>query len=320
MASGLLDQFSSLFGRDGFALVLDCASLAFDRVPMGNPAPAIVVCDSKTSRRLADGMYNRRRAEGERVVTYFQEKKGADVVRKLRDVTLAELEAEWDHLDPVGRRRARHVLRENERVRAGAEALRRGDVVTFGRLVSESHASSRDDFENSSPALNALVETAETAPGFLGGKLCGAGWAGCTVNLVRARAGRGVRRRRPRYLLPPHRHQARRARLPVGRRRPRRAAQKRGRHHRRPRRRVKSVRLARGRIRKRKRSGRPVVNLIKIGATYLNLDQATEIRDSGVEIEVFFRDNERATILRGADGELLRRWLDSVAQDLNPNE
>ena len=71
-------------------------------------------------------------------------------------------------------------------MRQGVEALKCNDVVAFGRLMSASHASSRDDFENSSPALDALIEAAESAPGFLGGKLSGAGWAGCTVNLVRA--------------------------------------------------------------------------------------------------------------------------------------
>ncbi len=82
--------------------------------------------------------------------------------------------------------RARHVLTENERVRQGAAALRSGDAMAFGRLMSASHASSRDDFENSSEALDALIEIAARAPGFLGGKLSGAGWAGCTVNLVKA--------------------------------------------------------------------------------------------------------------------------------------
>jgi galactokinase len=101
-------------------------------------------------------------------------------------VTPEELRGHWEELDPVGRLRARHVLTENERVRQGAAALRAGDVAAFGRLMSGSHASSRDDFANSSPALDALVEAAEAAPGFLGGKLSGAGWAGCTVNLVRA--------------------------------------------------------------------------------------------------------------------------------------
>ena len=91
---------------------------------------------------------------------------------------------ERDRLDPVGFRRARHVLSKNDRVRRGAEALRLGDVTSLGRLMSASHESSRDDFENSSPALDALIEAAEAAPAYLGGKLCGAGWAGCTVNLV----------------------------------------------------------------------------------------------------------------------------------------
>ncbi|QEH33184.1 Galactokinase [Aquisphaera giovannonii] len=185
VASGLLDQFSSLFGKADHAVYLDCRTLDHARVPLGDPGPAIVVCDSKTSRRLADGMYNRRRAECETVVTYFQAK-GAESVTSLRDITLGQLEEHWDRLDPSGRRRARHILTENDRVRRGVEALRAGELEEFGRLMSASHASSRDDFENSSPALNALVEAAEAAPGFLGGKLSGAGWAGCTVNLVRA--------------------------------------------------------------------------------------------------------------------------------------
>jgi len=184
--SGLLDQFSVLFGRAGFALSLDCRDLSYERLSLGDPAPAIVVCDSKTSRRLADGMYNQRRSECERVVAYFRDQRGAGEVHWLRDLSLTELEANWAQLNPIGRRRARHVLTENERVRQGAEALRAGDLASFGRLMSASHASSRDDFENSSPALDSLVESAESAPGFLGGKLSGAGWAGCTVNLVLA--------------------------------------------------------------------------------------------------------------------------------------
>jgi len=184
--SGLLDQFSTLFGQADRAFVLDCRTLEFELVPLGHPAPAIVVCDSKTSRRLADGMYNRRRAECEQVVAYFQKRRPGKSMTQLRDLTLGELEDEWTALDPVARLRARHILTENDRVLRGARALRSGDLIAFGALMSASHASSRDDFENSSPALDALFEAAEESPGFLGGKLSGAGWAGCTVNLVRA--------------------------------------------------------------------------------------------------------------------------------------
>jgi galactokinase len=186
VGSGLLDQFSSLFGRADHALFLDCDTLIHDRLPLGTPAPAIVVCDSKTSRKLADGMYDRRRAECDKVASFFRDKIPHRGAFQLSWLTLEQLESEWDRLDPIGRKRARHVLSENERVRQGVEALKNNDVRAFGRLMSASHASSRDDFENSSPALDSLIEAAEQAPSFLGGKLSGAGWAGCTVNLVRA--------------------------------------------------------------------------------------------------------------------------------------
>ena len=184
VASGLLDQFCAFFGRIDHALLLDCSTEEYERLSLGSPAPAIVVCDSRTARRLADGMYNRRRAECEQVVSYFQDRDGADSVRWLRDVSLADLEKHWESLDPVARLRARHVLTENARVLQGAEALRGGDLTELGRLMTLSHSSSRDEFGNSSLALDALVSAAESAPGFLGGKLSGAGWAGCTVNLV----------------------------------------------------------------------------------------------------------------------------------------
>ncbi len=186
VGSGLLDQFSSLFGREGCALYLDCRTHHFDRLPLGDPGPAIVVCDSKTSRRLADGMYDRRRAECEAVAGAFRDALPESGDGQLSRLSLVQLESRWDRLDPVARKRARHVLSENERVREGAGCLRSGDAAAFGRLMSASHASSRDDFENSSEALDALIEAAAGAPGFLGGKLSGAGWAGCTVNLVRA--------------------------------------------------------------------------------------------------------------------------------------
>jgi galactokinase len=186
VGSGLLDQFSSLFGREGCALFLDCSTLDFDRLPLGVPAPAIVVCDSQTSRRLADGMYNQRRAECERVVSAFEDRFPGHATPSLSLLSLSDVESKWHSLDPTGRKRARHVLSENERVRSGALCLKSGETEAFGALMSASHASSRDDFENSSAALDTLIEVATTAPGFLGGKLSGAGWAGCTVNLVRA--------------------------------------------------------------------------------------------------------------------------------------
>ena len=117
VGSGLLDQFSSLFGRSGCALFLDCRTLDFDRLPLGDPGPAVVVCDSKTSRRLADGMYDRRRTECERVAAAFQDESSDGQQFSLSCLSLGRLESRWDDLDPLERKRARHVLSENERVR-----------------------------------------------------------------------------------------------------------------------------------------------------------------------------------------------------------
>ncbi len=215
VGSGLLDQFASLFGRANHALFLDCETLVHERVSLGTPAPAIIVCDSKTSRRLADGMYNTRRAETERVVTFFRDRFSHEGSLRLSSLTLEHVITHWDALDPVGRKRARHVLNENMRVRKGVDALKSGDVVGFGRLMTESHASSRDDFENSSPALDALIEAAESAPGFLGGKLSGR-LGGMHGQPGANGASRRVCRRRQGGLLPCDRNRSRCAHLPGG--------------------------------------------------------------------------------------------------------
>jgi galactokinase len=141
--------------------------------------------DTCTSRKLADGMYNIRRSECERVVDYFRKRKSIAEVRSLRDTTAEELSQNWKMIDPVGRLRARHVLLENQRVADGVQALESGELEKLGELVSRSHRSSMSDFQNSSNALDSLVTAALRSPGCLGAKLSGAGWAGCVVALVR---------------------------------------------------------------------------------------------------------------------------------------
>jgi galactokinase len=184
VASGILDQMTVLMGAPAQAVLLDCADEQCWRVSLGQPAPAIVVCDSRTSRELAEGMYNHRKAECDAIAEWFRAQGKLKAEEPLSAIDLADLEAAWQSLDPIARRRARHVLTENERVRLGSRALMRGDVASLGKLMIESQESSRADFENSSKHLDALVEAAKAAPGFIGAKLSGAGWAGCTVNLV----------------------------------------------------------------------------------------------------------------------------------------
>jgi galactokinase len=175
---GIMDQMISAAGVAGHALLIDCRTLALEPVPLP-PDVVVVVMDTATRRGLVDSAYNERRVQCEAAAWHFG-------VPALRDVTMPSFAAGSTALDDVTRRRARHVVSENLRTLAAADALRRGDVVTMGRLMDESHASLRDDFEVSSPALDLIVAIARRQPGCLGARMTGAGFGGCAVALVQA--------------------------------------------------------------------------------------------------------------------------------------
>lgn len=174
--SGIMDQLIGAAGVAGHALLIDCRDLALRPVPLPEGV-AVVVLDTSTRRGLVGSAYNDRRAACERVAAAL----GAAA---LRDVDEPALEAARG-LDPVDLRRARHVVAENARTVAAAEALATGDVARFGALMDASHASLQSDFEVSSGALDALVAAARAAPGCLGARMTGAGFGGCAVALVR---------------------------------------------------------------------------------------------------------------------------------------
>jgi galactokinase len=184
---GLMDQFAVTMGRIGQALHLDCRSLAWHVVPIPREIE-LVVCHSGSPRRLEASAYNARRAECGRAVTAIAALEPG--VTSLRDVDLATLERHRHRLDEVAYARALHVVTENDRVVDAEAALRAGDLAALGRLFAASHASLRDRFEVSSDALDALVEIAVGTPGVIAARLTGAGFGGCTINLVeRGRAG-----------------------------------------------------------------------------------------------------------------------------------
>lgn len=182
---GLMDQFAVAFGRADHALLLDCRSLEHRAVPL--PAGTrLVICHSGSPRKLAASEYNARRAECDRAVAALR---ALDpTIRSLRDVTPELLAAGADRVDDAAARRADHVVHENERVTATVTALASGDLDAVGRAFAASHVSLRDRFEVSSPALDALVDIATGVPGVIGARLTGAGFGGCTVNLVHADA------------------------------------------------------------------------------------------------------------------------------------
>jgi galactokinase len=180
---GIMDQFASACGQAGHALFLDCRS--HDWQPVAIPAETvIVIADTSVRRSLADSAYNdRRRACQEAVRLLRRELPG---LQSLRDVSSAELGRFGASLPPAVARRARHVVDEIARTRRAVELLSAGDVAGFGKLMDECHDSLRDLYEVSCPELDAMVAIAQSLEGCYGARLTGAGFGGCTVNLVRA--------------------------------------------------------------------------------------------------------------------------------------
>ena len=183
--SGLMDQFASTLGQRGSALLLDCRSLEYR--PIGLPEGHVLVAlNTNAPHKLETSQYNARRAQCEAAVALLA--KDDPSIKALRDVDMPMLERVRDVLDEESFRRCEHVVRENERVLAAEEALARGDLDAVGRLFAESHASLRDLYEVTSDELDAMVEIAVAVPGVRGSRMTGAGFGGCTVNLVEASA------------------------------------------------------------------------------------------------------------------------------------
>jgi galactokinase len=180
MRCGIMDQYIISLGRRDHALLIDCRSLDYELVPV--PAGvSLVICDTQKRRGLVDSEYNTRRNECEAGARALG-------VPALRDVSVATFEARQDELAPVTRKRCRHVITENQRVLDAVDALGRDDLQRFGELMNASHVSLRDDYEVSCAELDAMVEAAWRQPGVLGARMTGAGFGGCTVNLVQDEA------------------------------------------------------------------------------------------------------------------------------------
>ena len=187
---GIMDQFISALGEEGHALLIDCRTLHYRRVPF--PADtALVIGNTKASRTLAGSAYNERRTQCEEGVRRLQAV--LPRITALRDVSSAQLEAHKRLLPETVYRRCRHVVSENERVHAAVDAFERGDYQVVGQLMNESHTSLRDDYEVSSEALDVMVDAMRSQPGCLGARLTGAGFGGCAVALVRTGTEAGVR-------------------------------------------------------------------------------------------------------------------------------
>lgn len=182
-SSGIMDQFISANGKKDHALLLDCRDLSFKLAPI--PADvALVIANTMVKHAVTGDEYTTRRAEVEEAAAVIGRHRPE--VKFLREATLDDL-AKWGgEMSPEALKRARHVISENLRTVAAAEALERGDRKELGRLMAEAHWSYSRDFEASCVEADAMVELAQDLPGLIGARLTGGGFGGCTVNLVEA--------------------------------------------------------------------------------------------------------------------------------------
>ncbi|HEV2688325.1 MAG TPA: galactokinase [Bryobacteraceae bacterium] len=173
LPSGIMDQYVSVFGRENAALCIDCRNLAAEPVDLPSTA-AIVTVNSMVKHELGQSAYRQRVEECARAAREMQ----AETLRDASIDQLAQIQ------DPVAKRRARHILTENQRVSDFIAASRESDLAEMGRLLIASHTSLQQDYEVSCAELDFLVEEALKIPGVHGARMTGAGFGGCTVNLI----------------------------------------------------------------------------------------------------------------------------------------
>ena len=186
VACGIMDQFASLLGRERRLIRLDCRDLSYQYVPFEREDLLLVLCDSQVRRSLAGSEYNLRRAQCQEGLAVLR--RAHPGVESLRDATLEMVEAYRDAMEPAAYRRCAYVVRENQRVLAACAALDRGDVAAFGAAMNATHEGLAHGYEVSCPELDVLAEAAQGLPGVHGSRMMGAGFGGCTLNLLEADA------------------------------------------------------------------------------------------------------------------------------------
>jgi len=184
VACGIMDQYISCLGQKNHALFIDCRSNNYEPIPFKGHNYQIVICNSKIQRSLVNSEYNKRREECRIAVEFFKHKLNREI-RALRDITIDEYKKYQRQLPETIARRARHVITENYRVQAGVQALREENFFAFGKLMVGSHRSLKNDYEVSCAELDLLVDLALKQEGVLGARMTGAGFGGCTVNLLK---------------------------------------------------------------------------------------------------------------------------------------
>ena len=183
---GIMDQFASAHGKQDHAIYLNCDTLEFDLVPVKLEGIKVVVSNTHSPHHLDSGAYNDRVRQCQLAV---QQISTVRPIKNLAELSQTDFEqVEYAITDEVAHRRARHVVGEVQRTKDAVEALQHGNIQLFGKLMTQSHISLRDDYEVTGLQLDALAEAAWKVEGVLGSRMTGGGFGGCTVSLVRDEA------------------------------------------------------------------------------------------------------------------------------------
>jgi len=182
MNCGIMDQYASACGKKGCAMLLNCATLACEQVPVTMGEYTFVVANTNKPHSLVDSKYNERRRETEEALAALSERLP---VRHLAEVSPEAFDRVGKCLASPLYERAKHVVEECARVTAAADCMKRGDMASLGALLRDSHASLRDLYEVTGAELDALADAANAFPDCLGSRMTGAGFGGSTVSIVR---------------------------------------------------------------------------------------------------------------------------------------
>ena len=183
---GIMDQYINIFGERGGVLRIDCRTNEYQRFPFRSDDYKIVLCDSGIRHDLVSSEYNVRRSQCETGIEILQNYKRS--ILSLRDVSHYMLDKHQSEMGDLIYKRCAYVIRENVRVLNACKDLEKNDLVSFGNRMFESHYGLSNEYEVSCKELDYLVDTASNIPGVLGSRMMGAGFGGCTINLVTADA------------------------------------------------------------------------------------------------------------------------------------
>lgn len=184
MNCGIMDQFASAMGKENHAIFLDTATLEYEYAPIELDNKIILIINSNVKHSLGSSKYNERRRESEAALLALKAKLDIETLGDLDEETFNE---NMDLIkNPIERKRAKHAVYENRRTIKAYNALKRGDIEEFGKLMVESHLSLRDDYEVSCKEIDCIVDLGMHCDGVYGIRITGGGFGGCCVSIIDA--------------------------------------------------------------------------------------------------------------------------------------